>query len=316
MDQRGNRCRAFHRIRQPDMQRHLRRLAHRADEQEDARGAHQRHGSPVSSGNENDRHIGKILRPVENRLVIQCPEMRQNQANPKDEAEVADTIDQKCFHVGQDCRRARIPEADQQVGHEANGFPTEKQLHEVVAHHQHQHGEGKQRDVAEEAVIARIFVHVADGVYVHHQRNEGHHEHHGHGQGINQETYLERVVSRGEPLINRSVERVSGRHIPEDENRCDEGKGNTGDRHGVRHPARDHAAEQPRNDRPEQRSQGDEQIECLHFHVQPFRLSRSSTWMVFRLRNSTTRIARPIADSAAATVRMKKTKTCPARSCR
>ena len=36
--------------------------------------------------------------------------------------------------------------------------------------------------------------------------------------------------------------------------------------------------------------------------------------MVERLRNSTTRMARPIADSAAATVRMKKTKTCPAMS--
>ena len=33
--------------------------------------------------------------------------------------------------------------------------------------------------------------------------------------------------------------------------------------------------------------------------------------MVLRLRNSSTRIASPIADSAAATVRMKNTKTCP-----
>ena len=39
---------------------------------------------------------------------------------------------------------------------------------------------------------------------------------------------------------------------------------------------------------------------------------RSSTWIVCRLRNRTTRMARPIADSAAATVRMKKTNTWPA----
>jgi len=38
--------------------------------------------------------------------------------------------------------------------------------------------------------------------------------------------------------------------------------------------------------------------------------------MVLRLRNSATRIARPIADSAAATVRMKNTKTWPEGSSR
>ena len=80
--------------------------------------------------------------------------------------------------------------------------------------------------------------------------------------------------------------------------------------------AGDDAAKQTSDDRPEQRRQGDEQVEFLHFHVHPFRLSRSSTWMVFRLRNSATRMARPIADSAAATVSTKKTNTCPARSCR
>jgi hypothetical protein len=50
---------------------------------------------------------------------------------------------------------------------------------------------------------------------------------------------------------------------------------------------------------------------AMSFHAQPFSASRSSTLMLRRLRNSTTRIARPIADSAAATVRMKNTKTCP-----
>ncbi len=47
---------------------------------------------------------------------------------------------------------------------------------------------------------------------------------------------------------------------------------------------------------------------------QPFSVSSSSTAIVERVRNSTTRIARPIADSAAATVRMKNTNTWPAMS--
>ena len=47
---------------------------------------------------------------------------------------------------------------------------------------------------------------------------------------------------------------------------------------------------------------------------QPLRLSSSSTWMLVLLRNNKTKMARPMADSAAATVRIKKTNTWPCRS--
>ena len=43
--------------------------------------------------------------------------------------------------------------------------------------------------------------------------------------------------------------------------------------------------------------------------AQPFIAFRSTTFIVRRLRNTTTSMARPMADSAAATVSMKKTKT-------
>src|SRR5437870_4098007 len=60
-----------------------------------------------------------------------------------------------------------------------------------------------------------------------------------------------------------------------------------------------------------------QQIELLHRHrLQPFNRSRSSTSIDPTLRNSSTRMASPIADSAAATVRMKNTKTWPATSFR
>src|SRR5919108_5084886 len=58
---------------------------------------------------------------------------------------------------------------------------------------------------------------------------------------------------------------------------------------------------------------GTHRVEQLYLLIyQPFMVSRSSTLMVFRLRNSTTRMASPIADSAAATVRIKNTNTWPA----
>ena len=47
---------------------------------------------------------------------------------------------------------------------------------------------------------------------------------------------------------------------------------------------------------------------------QPFSVFRSSTLMLRRSLNSTTRMASPMADSAAATVRMKNTNTCPSMS--
>src|SRR2546423_1639054 len=80
------------------------------------------------------------------------------------------------------------------------------------------------------------------------------------------------------------------------------------DRDTVRSLAADPAAAQAGDDGAKERREGDDEREELH----PFSVSRSSTSMVFRLRNNTTRMARPMADSAAATVRMKNTNTCPA----
>src|SRR5439155_24924164 len=80
------------------------------------------------------------------------------------------------------------------------------------------------------------------------------------------------------------------------------------DSHAVSAQARDPAAAEAGDHGAEERGEGDDDGELFH----PFRESRSSTSMLLMLRNSTTRMARPIADSAAATVRMKNTNTCPA----
>ena len=60
-------------------------------------------------------------------------------------------------------------------------------------------------------------------------------------------------------------------------------------------------------------NEGSPQLGAIHPHY-PLSASKSSTLIVSRLRNMTTRIAKPIADSAAATVKMKNTKICPAAS--
>ncbi len=103
-------------------------------------------------------------------------------------------------------RRARVPEADQQIGDAADRFPAEEQLHEVVRHHEHQHREREQRDVAEEALVARVIGHVADGVDVHAQRHERDHGHHERGQPVDQEAHLDMHAVAHEPGVDRAVE--------------------------------------------------------------------------------------------------------------
>ena len=193
--------------------------------------------------------------------------MGEHQADAEDEAEVADAIDQESLHVGENGGRAGVPEADQQVGDEADSFPTEEELHEVVAHDEHQHREGKQRDVAEEAVVARIVLHVANGVDVHHQRHEGDDQHHRGGQGIDQEPDLEPVVAARQPGIDRAVEGVPGLDVLEDDDRGGEGDGDTGDRHGVRDPAGNDPTEEAGDRRAEEWRERNQEIELLHFHV-------------------------------------------------
>ena len=81
--------------------------------------------------------------------------------------------------------------------------------------------------------------------------------------------------------------------------------------------APDEAPAQARDDGGHERQQrhGD-QHGGVHARAQPFSVFRSSTLMLRRSLNSTTRMASPIADSAAATVRMKNTNTCPLISAR
>ncbi len=115
---------------------------------------------------------------------------------PEHEAEVADAVGEKRLEVRVDRRRPRVPEADQQVRDEADRLPAEEELDEVVAHHQHQHAEREQRDVAEEARVAGVVGHVADRVDVHHQRHERDDQHHRRRQRVDQEADRELEARR------------------------------------------------------------------------------------------------------------------------
>jgi hypothetical protein len=59
--------------------------------------------------------------------------------------------------------------------------------------------------------------HVADGVDVHHQRDEGHHQHHQHGQLVDQEADFELEAAGFHPGVDGAVEGVAGLHVLEDD---------------------------------------------------------------------------------------------------
>jgi hypothetical protein len=75
--------------------------------------------------------------------VIQAAGIRRDQRDAEQKPEIADAIHQEGFQIRINRGRPRVPEADQQIGHQTDGFPAEKELEKIVAHHQHQHREGE-----------------------------------------------------------------------------------------------------------------------------------------------------------------------------
>ena len=108
-----------------------------------------------------------------------------------------------------------VPEADQQIAREADAFPAEEHLHEVVRRHQHQHGEGEERQIGEEARPVRVLVHVADGIEVHEGRNGVHDDQHHGGQRVDPERPIDlEVAAEAMPLRSTGTCRRAGEPKP------------------------------------------------------------------------------------------------------
>ena len=149
VDQGGDRRRAFHRIRQPDVERELRRFADRAAE-------------------DQERGDGEVIRIARDsrELLIHLRENNRARGDPRHhdpehETEIADAIGQERFLRRLRRRIALEPMADQQIGTDAHQFPEDEHHHEIVrdddAEHR-EHEEGERREVAR---FARVVPHVA-----------------------------------------------------------------------------------------------------------------------------------------------------------
>ncbi len=100
----------------------------------------------------------------ENAAVAQRAERAEEQEDGDHQAEVADDVDDKGFAGGGDGRRARVPEADQQKRGQADAGPADQQEQEVVGRHQQRHRKDEEVQEGEEAPVAGVVRHVANGV--------------------------------------------------------------------------------------------------------------------------------------------------------
>ncbi len=204
VDQRRDGRRALHGVGEPGVQQELRRLAHGAHEQQQA----QRRQDVDLVAEELEALAGHAGRGVEQLVEVDGVEHREQPEDAEREAEVADAVDDE----GLDGRRVGlglgVPEADQQVGEEADALPAEEHLHEVVGRHQHQHGEGEAAEVGEEARAAVVLLHVADGVDVHERGDRRHDDEHHRRQRVDLERPADVEFARRDPALDGDVRRL------------------------------------------------------------------------------------------------------------
>ena len=173
VNQGAHRCRSFHRVGQPDIERHLGGLAHRAEEQEQANGRQSDFGL-----------LGQVSHQVKQRFEIHDAEGPEDQNDSEQESEITDAVDDEGFLAGVGCGLFQKIKTDQQVGTDADAFPTDKHQQVVVRHDQDQHGEQKQVQVGKEAVKAVFLSHVADRIDMNEESYAGDHKRHNQRETV------------------------------------------------------------------------------------------------------------------------------------
>ena len=194
VDQGRHGRRAFHGVRQPDVQEELGRFTHCTNEEQDADqlqcidalteehdhglARRQRFGEGIW----RDDRVGPDR--VQHRGELNRAEHEEDRHDAEGQTKVTHPVRHERLDGSIVRRLLRVPEADQQVGGEAHAFPAKEQLDEVVCHHEHQHHESEQRQVSEETRLVRVLAHVAPGIEVHEAGDTGDHRHHDDRQCI------------------------------------------------------------------------------------------------------------------------------------
>ncbi len=169
----------------------------RSNEQQQAQEGH-----GVNGTKKDEIHRLRILGGsghLEHLGIVQGAEYHIDGEDTQGETEVADPVDQKGLHGGIAGRLLLEPEADEKIGGQAHTLPAEEELEEVVAGHQHQHGEGDKGEVAEKSRIMGILFHITDGVDVDQGRDAGDDDQHGRCDTVDQDAEVHLEITGDDP---------------------------------------------------------------------------------------------------------------------
>ena len=191
VDQCGDRGGAFHGVTEPGLQRHLRRLAARGEQQQQTDGVERALAQHRGGGEDTRERDGA--------------EVGEHHHHRDGKADVADAVDHERLLGRGGGRRLVLPEPDQQVGRQADAFPPDVEAEVVVGEHQQQHRGEEQVQVREEPAAPGIFGHVADRVDVDQRADAGDQQHEAHRQLV--ELQAEVHLQRRRPAPRRTASR-------------------------------------------------------------------------------------------------------------
>ncbi len=253
----------------------------------------------------------------------------EHEEDADEEAEVADAVDDEGLLAGVGGGVALEPEADEQVGGEADAFPADEHEEEVAGEDQDGHKKEEEIEEAEVARVAGVVAHVADGVDVDEEADAGDDEKHDQRELVEDKGEIDVECADGEPGIRKSLRKGKGERGDLPATRTTGRSGDHGHCSRAQHQCeggqwREHADDCGEASRPpgaedsvEQEAQERKQRDQPKMGrlVHSFIRSIRSTDNVARARKTAMMMARPTAASAAATIMTKKTKIWPRTSC-
>ena len=206
VDQRRHRGRALHGVREPRLERQLRRLGDGATEEPER---DQVHGGRVEVGG-----------AAEGDSEVERPGLEDEQEEPERHRGVADRVHHERLLGGRDRLRPVVPESDQEVRGETDEPPAGEEEQQVAGLDEHQHREDEDRHVGEVAALLVVPVHVADRVEDDQAADAGDDEHHHDRHGVDQDRHPHMEGATSQPRVGgRELAAVGGAPAPHAEER-------------------------------------------------------------------------------------------------
>ncbi len=106
---------------------------------------------------------------VDDQLLLEAGKIERpgdgpDQDNAGEKTKIAQAIGQEGLFGRVGRRGALVPETDEQIAAQADQFPKNKHLEEIIADHHAEHGEGEQAHAGKKPRKAGVAPHVADGI--------------------------------------------------------------------------------------------------------------------------------------------------------